>query len=106
MLRRFATTTKHQGVNLRVELQKYDSNRIGRLDQKQFSRCMKQLAIALTDDEIKLLSEAGELPEFRGFVDIKHFITKVQQAQKAKPLPSFLSRPQSTTQNKSIMGKS
>ena len=51
---------------------------------------MKQLSIALTDDEIDLLFQAGELPEYKGYVDIKTFCDKVAAALKSKPLPTFI----------------
>ena len=51
---------------------------------------MKQLTIALTDEEIDLLFAAGELPDQRNYLDIKTFCDKVSVALKAKPLPTFL----------------
>jgi Ca2+-binding EF-hand superfamily protein len=63
MLRRFGTTIKHQGINLLAELQRFDISKNGTMDKKAFSRAMKQLALALTDDEIDYLFSAGELAE-------------------------------------------
>ncbi len=60
------------------------------MDKKLFARAMKQLSIALSDEEIDHLFAAGELPDQRGYLDIKHFINKVSMAQKSKPLPTFL----------------
>jgi hypothetical protein len=51
---------------------------------------MKQLSIALTNEEIDLLFSSSEIPEQKGFLDIRTFITKVNQAQKSKPLPTFI----------------
>ena len=77
MLRRFGATIKHQGINLLAELQRFDTSRNGTMDKKTFYRAMKQLALALTDDEIDYLFAAGELPEAQHYLDIKHFITRV-----------------------------
>ena len=56
-MRRFAKTVSNQGLNLRAELAQYDQKRTGLLDQVQFKRAMKQLAVPLTDPEIKDLFE-------------------------------------------------
>lgn len=54
---------------------------------------MKQLSIALTDEEIDQLFAAGELPDQKGYLDIKHFVNRVTQALKSKPLPTFIAQP-------------
>ena len=58
-LRRFAKSANNQGLNLRAELLQYDQQRRGTLDQVQFKRALKQLAVPLTDPEIKELFEMG-----------------------------------------------
>lgn len=56
MLRRFATTIKHQGIDIRVEMQKYEQGGKNiKLDKSTFTKAMKQLSIALTNEEIELL---------------------------------------------------
>ena len=56
MLRRFATSLKHQGIDIRQEMAKYEQlGKNQKMDKKSFSKALKQLAIALTDDEIDLL---------------------------------------------------
>lgn len=75
-LRRFAKAIGHQGINLRAELAQFDHQRKGTLDQVQFKRVMKQLAVALTDAEIKELFEItpktpeGEQLEIASFVKL------------------------------------
>lgn len=80
-------------MNLKQELGKYDTSRNGRLEKKIFYRAMKQLTIALTDEEISLLFSVAELPDQRGFLDIKTFVDRVAAALKEKPLPTFLAQP-------------
>jgi len=64
MLRRFAGTLKHQGIDIRVEMMKYDqSGRNQKLDKKTFAKAMKQLSIALTDEEIEILFQSSEIPD-------------------------------------------
>lgn len=87
MLRRFANTLKHSGINLKVELGKFDTSRTGRLDKKVFTRAMKQMSIALSDDEIDTIFSAAETPDH--MVDIMNLITKVTNALKSKPMPNF-----------------
>lgn len=51
---------------------------------------MKQLSLALTDEEIELLFNAGECVDDKNSLDIKKFCDKVAEALKVKPLPNFL----------------
>mmetsp|Transcript_5010 Transcript_5010/g.3652 ORF Transcript_5010/g.3652 Transcript_5010/m.3652 type:complete len:89 (+) Transcript_5010:660-926(+) len=70
---------------------KYEQNgKTQRLDKKTFFKAMKQLAIALTDEEIDLLFSSSEVPDAKGQLDIRTFVSKVLQAQKSKPLPAFI----------------
>ena len=90
-LRRFAKSIGHQGLNLKSELSQYDTTRSGKLDSVQFKRVMKQLSIAMTDQEIKELFDTGDSQRGpKGHLDIASFCQQVQAASKAKPLPSFL----------------
>jgi hypothetical protein len=78
---------------LKAELSQYDRARKGELDQVQFKRSLKQLAVALTDPEIKELYETGLLFSKNGGsgqLDIATFAAKVTEAQRSKPLPSYL----------------
>ena len=54
---------------------------------------MKQLSLALTDEEIELLFNAGECVDDKNSLDIKKFCDKVAEALKVKPLPNFLAQP-------------
>jgi len=61
ILRRLCKTLSHTDVNLRQELQRYDTTGHGRLDKPTFKKCLKQLAIALSDAEIqKIIHEQSE----------------------------------------------
>jgi hypothetical protein len=51
------------------------------------------LSIALTDEEIDMLFASAELPDQKGYLDIKQFVNRITQAQKSKPLPTFLAQP-------------
>lgn len=91
MLRRLATTLKHQGIDIRVEMQKHEQGGKNiRLDKNTFAKAMKQLSVALTNEEIDLLFQSSEVLEQKGHMDIRTFITKINQAQKSKPLPTFI----------------
>lgn len=92
-LRRFAKTIGNQGINLRAEMAQFDHQRKGTLDQVQFKRAMKQLAVALTDVEIKDLFEMVPKTSRTGGseqLEIAGFVRQVNEAQKAKPLPGYM----------------
>lgn len=81
-LRRFAKSIGNQGLNLKAELAQYDRDRKGELDQVQFKRAMKQLAVPLTDPEIKELYEIGVglcSSGASGQLEILSFVTKVNE---------------------------
>lgn len=61
-----------------------------KLDKNSFAKAMKQLSIALTNEEIDLLFQSSEILEQKGFMDIRAFVTKVNHAAKSKPLPIFI----------------
>lgn len=98
ILRRLAKTLAHSDTSLQQEMQRYASTGSGRLDKATFKKCLKQLAVALSDAEIqKLVASATEgansSPATRSEgeqIDIKRFCQQVNEAAKAKPLPSFV----------------
>ena len=75
---------------MKNELAKYDMSRSGRLDRKTFSRALKQLSLALTDEEIDSLFQTAELRDYPNTMDVKTFLDRVHEARNAKPLPTFL----------------
>ena len=83
-LRTFAMNLKRQGVNLKQELFKYDTARNGRLDKKTFAKALTQLPLALNDEHIELLFQAGESSDFRGALDIKAMLERVQAGLRMK----------------------
>ena len=70
-------------MNLRAELSQYDRQRRGELDSVQFKRALKQLAVPLSDPEIKELYETGLQISNNGGsgqLDIAAFVAKVHEA--------------------------
>ena len=68
---------------MKAELSQYDRARKGELDQVQFKRAIKQLAVALTDPEIKELYETGlslSKNGGSGQLEIATFVAKVTEA--------------------------
>jgi hypothetical protein len=84
LLRRFAKTIGHQGVNLKAELTNYEA-RNGKLDKLQFKKAIKNLSVGMPDAEIDVLFGSAEVD---GMLDIKTFVSQVQTAAKSKPLPA------------------
>ena len=64
------------------------------MDSAQFKRAMKQLAVAMSDQEIKeiqaigLEAQAGKVQ--KGQLDIPSFCKMVEDAAKQRALPSFI----------------
>lgn len=61
---------------------------------------MKQLSVAMSDEEIDMLFSAAETPDSKNTMDIMNLCNKVMAALKSKPLPNFF------TQNKTLGGTS
>lgn len=98
ILRRFANTLKHARITLKDELLKFDISRSRKLDKKTFVKAMKQLSIALTEDEIEQLFGASLSPDQSTHMDILILCKKVENALKSKPMPTFLATgPKSAT---------
>lgn len=88
-LRQFALNCKRQGINLKQELLKYDTTRSGRLDKKTFAKALNQMPIAVNEDMVDMLFQAGESETFIGTLDVKTFTEKVLKALNIKPVANF-----------------
>lgn len=75
---------------MRAELAQFDHQRKGTLDQVQFKRAMKQLAVAMTDVEIKDLYDMTVRINKTAQLEITVFVKMVTDASKSKPLPSYM----------------
>ena len=84
-LRQFALNCKRQQINLRVDLNKYDTSKSGKLDKKTFTKAMNNLPVTVNDETLDQLFAAGESPDYRGLLDVKLFLDKVSQAAKYNP---------------------
>lgn len=51
-LRWFAMTVGHQGINLRLELVRFDTQQIGKINLAQFKKAIKNMPLAQSDIEI------------------------------------------------------
>jgi Ca2+-binding EF-hand superfamily protein len=90
-LRQFAQNCKRQQISLKTELHRYDTGRTGRLDKKTFTKAMNQLPVNVPEDAVDQLLQAGESPDFRGQLDIKLFLDKVNSAARYNPAAPQLS---------------
>lgn len=94
---------------MRAELIKFDNTRSGKLDLSTFKRAMKQLSLALNDEEIEKLYETSDVVRSaKGHLDVLSFVKIVEEAGRRKPLPSFLmnipEKPGSKVQSRIGMG--
>lgn len=48
-LRWFAVTVGHQGINLRLELGRFDTRKTGNINKDQFKKALKGMSLAQTD---------------------------------------------------------
>ena len=64
---------------------KFDSTRSGRLDKRSFSKAINQLGLTTTDEQIDDLFTEGEDTDFKGHVDIKRFVSRIEDCLKLKP---------------------
>ena len=58
ILRRLCKTLQHQDLNLEKIMKGYDTKGTGRLDKPVFKKCLKQLSVAMSDQDIlKVVTE-------------------------------------------------
>ena len=52
-------TVGHQGINLRMELGRFDTKKVGVINLQAFKKALKGMSLAQTDAEIDKLFKAG-----------------------------------------------
>ena len=99
--RNFALAVKRQQINLRQELLRFDTTRSGRLDKRSFAKAVNQLGLPTTEEQVEELYAEGEDTEYRGMLDIKRFVEKINDCLKLKSTGmtggKSLAKPQNAT---------